>query len=310
MPELPEVETVVRTLNKHVIGRTITAVWFDWPKLVKDPLKQSRLVVSKKAVLDFRKNIIGKKIVRAERVAKNILIYLSSDASGRAEADYVMLVHQKMSGHLLLGRWKLVKGAPVALAPKEMVEDSMNGYIRLILYLENGEMIALSDLRRFAKVLFGPTKIIKTLPELLTLGPDALDPKLKPVEFSRRVRSSGRAIKTVLLDPGKIAGIGNIYSDDALWHAQISPSKPANQLTDAEAKNLFLAVRRVLRKAVRLRGTTIGDFRDPYGQPGGYAKERVAYHRHGEACGRCGVLMVRQKIGGRSAHFCPKCQKL
>ncbi len=222
-----------------------------------------------------------------------------------------MLIHQKMSGHLLLGKWRIdKKGAPVALEPKEMIEDSMNGYIRLILYLDNGQMIALSDLRRFAKVLFGSREMILGLPEILSLGPDALSPKLTAAEFGRRLKSSSRAVKTVLLDPHKVAGIGNIYSDEALWHARIHPVRKASSLTDKEVSSLFLSARKVLRKAVDLQGTTRGDFRDPYGRPGGYGDERVAYYRHGEPCQRCSSEMARQMVNGRSAHFCPVCQTL
>ena len=112
------------------------------------------------------------------------------------------------------------------------------------------------------------------------------------------------------MDQEIISGIGNIYSDEILWLAEINPFKPADKLSGKELKNIWNAMRKILFKALRLRGTSISDYRDTAGKAGGYGKVRLVYQREGEKCSRCGTKIIRKKIAGRSAHFCPKCQKL
>ncbi len=300
MPELPEVETVVRDLRDRLTGRVIVGVWFDWPKMIKDPLNQSRLHISESAVTKFQKDIIGEKIIGARRKGKNILIDLTRDK--------LLLVHQKMTGHFLIGKWEIVGGRAVALEPREIIEDSYNGYVHLILYLDNGQMLGLSDVRKFAKVLLGPCEQIESLPELAELGPDALDPKLTEEIFADIITHEHRPIKQVLMDPYVLAGIGNIYSDDILWRAHVHPSRPANKLKTDELSAIYEAMRAVLSKAVELRGTSTSDFRDPSGKEGGYTGHRLVYQREDEPCQRCATPIKRITVGGRSAHFCPKCQ--
>ena len=301
MPELPEVETVVRDLRKKIVGHKIERVWTDWPKLIKDLEKQDRINVSEKAVAHFTREVIGKKIERVERRAKNILIYLSD--------DHLILVHQKMTGHFLVGRWEIEKDKAVPVSPKEIVDDPYNRHVHLILYLSGGKQLGLSDVRKFAKVLFGTRSQIENLPELKELGLDALSPALGLVQFARIVLAHRRKIKQVLMDPKVIAGIGNIYSDDILWRARVHPARPANSLTSKEVKDVYKAMREVLTKAVKLRGTSTSDFRDTAGKEGGYTEHRLVYQRKGQPCVRCKALIERMVVGGRSAHFCSNCQK-
>ncbi len=307
MPELPEVQTVVNDLNHKVVGRRIVGVWSDWPKGIKDPLDQWR--ARKHAhVKEFEKAIRGSKIINVERRGKNILIYLSGDK--------LLLIHQKMTGHMLVGKWSVkcqvsgVRCQVIPLEPKAAVEDPYNKYIHLIFYLDNGKMLALSDLRKFAKAILGRTKEVENLPELVNLGSDALSPNLTVAEFMSLIRGEKRKIKQVLMDQQVIAGIGNIYSDDILWKAKVHPFKSANKLKDQELKAIYKAMREILKKAVKLRGTSTSDFRDTAGEPGAYTDERLVYQREGDSCQRCGTQIKRIKLGGRSAHYCPKCQKL
>lgn len=300
MPELPEVETVVRDLNRKVKGRTITGVWFDWPKLIKHPSAPASRTVHKTAPWDFEKFVKGEKIRGAKRVGKNILVSLSGGK--------MLLVHQKMTGHLLVGKWRISGTKVIPLEPKEMIEDSYNGYIHLILYLDNGQMLALSDLRKFAKVIAGTASEIEGLQELVRLGPDALSPKLSPAIFSGIIHNERRAIKQVLLDPEMVAGIGNIYSDDILYRAKVHPLTKANRLQPEKLKDIYEAMREILTKAVRLRGTSTSDFRDTSGKEGAYTGHRLVYQREDEPCSRCRTAIKRIKVGGRSAHYCPKCQ--
>lgn len=302
MPELPEVATVVSDLEKKIVGETIALVWTDWPKMIKDPKAQSKHRVSQKAVRVFMAELPGKKVLSVDRVAKNIVINLSG--------GHTMLVHQKMTGHLLVGKWEVVKNKVRPISPPEVVTDPYNGYIHLLLTFRSGKMLGLSDVRKFAKVLFGPREVIAALPELLELGPDALSPDLRLKEFTTIIQSQRRVIKTTLLDPRVLAGIGNIYSDEMLFQARIHPMRRANSLSKEECARLFKAMSQILKKAVRLRGTSTTDFRDTAGKRGGYTDKRLVYGKDKLPCPRCKVKIKRIMIGGRSARFCPECQVL
>ena len=300
MPELPEVETIVKGLKQKVKNRKITDFWTDWPKY-----------------RPIRRHVVGKKILDVERRGKNILFNLSD--------HHLLLIHQKMSGHLLVGKWKSVKGIWVSIIPGPLLEDRNNQYIRLIFFLNNGKMLALSDLRRFAKVLCGSKDVILNLPGIKDLGPEALSLSEKEfIElFSARgavpAKSGGQGsafggkkkkgiLKSVLMNQNFIAGIGNIYSDEIVWLAKIHPQKRIEKLTLKNLKGLYRAMRKILLKALKLNGASVDDYRTVSGERGRYDLVRYVYQREDEPCQRCGTLIKRIKIGGRSAHFCPKCQ--
>lgn len=306
MPELPEVQTIVDDLNRKVAGRTITGVWFNWPKMLKDPLDQRRDRISHSHVKVFSKIIINKKILKVRRRAKNILVYLNG--------DLLMLIHLKMTGHLLVGKWKIKgkagKETAVPIEPKEVVEDPYNQYVHVIFYLDDKKMLGFSDVRKFGKIVLGTTAQIENLPELTNLGPEPLDKSFTVKKMTEALRHGrGKKIKQVLTDPNVIAGIGNIYSDDILWQAKIHPLRKADSLSEKELKELYKAMRSILAKAVSLRGTSFSDFRDTSGKEGYYSGHRLVYQREDEPCRRCGTKIQRIVLGGRSAHFCPKCQK-
>ncbi|TSD02417.1 MAG: hypothetical protein Athens071426_501 [Parcubacteria group bacterium Athens0714_26] len=291
MPELPEVQTTVNDLSRKIIGRRIIGVWSDWSKALKGFSFDG-----------FKKTVKNKKILSIKRRAKNILIYLSD--------DFLMLIHQKMTGHLLVGRWEIDGKKIIPLGPKEAVSDPYNRFIHLIFYLDSGEMLALSDARKFAKVLLDKKDKIENLPELKNLGPEPLGKNFTFDKFVKLINSEKRKIKQVLMDPEVIAGIGNIYSDEILWQSRIHPFKPANKLFKRELKKIYLAMQSILFKALKLRGTSISDYRDTAGKKGKYSDVRLVYRREGQPCPRCDGKIVRVKMGGRSAHYCPVCQKL
>jgi len=294
MPELPEVQTIVDDLNKKIIGRKIVGLWFDAPKLIKKPKAKG-----------LEKQIKGLKIVKVERRGKNILIHLT-DA-------YVILIHQKMTGHLLVGRWSPPAGGEknkVKSLIKGVMEEKVNNYIHVIFYLDNDMQLALSDLRKFAKIVFGSEEEIKSLPELEKLGIDALDENLTFKKFSALIATKNKSIKEVLMDQDIISGIGNIYSDEILWMAKIHPLAPAKSLNAAQVKIIYLSIKKNLSKAIRLRGSSVSDYRDTSGNPGFYATDRYVYGKENKPCPRCKNLIKRIKIKARSPNYCLVCQKL
>ena len=291
MPELPEVQTIVDYLKKKIIGLKITNTWTDWPKT----LKQAG------GINNFRKHTKDKKILSIRRRAK----YVVMDIEGKK----TVFIHQKISGHLLYGKWKIKNGAWVSRISGPLKEDRQNGYIRFVLFLNNGYQLALSDLRRFGKVILVDDDKIKDLKEISDLGPEPLEINLKKFEdlFAKK---KGR-IKQILMDPTFIVGIGNIYADEILWSSGLHPLSRVENLNKKDLRNLYVHTVRILKKAIKYQGSSIDDYRIPSGEKGRFQNLQNAYQLTGEKCKkRDGGIMERMKFGGRSSHFCPKHQIL
>ena len=287
MPELPEVETTVRGLNKKVLGRTFLNVWTDFGNIIKKP----------KSFEQFKKEIKGKKIKKVWRKGKNIIFELSENSS--------LLIHQKLTGHLLYGTWNMEDGTWEPETPGPL-KEKINRYIHLMFYLDGGKMLALSDLRKFAKIELARTEEIQE--ELKALGPDPLRIDFK--EFKKRFTAKKGKIKQVLMNQEVISGVGNVYSDEALFEAKVHPFKEISKLKENDLKRIFQALKKVLKKAIKAGGESFSDFRDLEGKKGGFDPFIKVYRREGENCLRCGTVIKRLKLAGRSAHFCPKCQTL
>lgn len=315
MPELPEVETIRRGLNRDLRGRKITSMWTDWPKYFS-AIAGEKL---QKGEAAFRRHVIGKKITGVTRRGKNILIRLKE----KNGADHLLLVHQKMSGHLMTGRWLKAKGEKdyknlpeewigqrwVPVAKKGSPADPKNRFIRVVFFLDGGKMLALSDLRRFAKLVCGPREFVLNLPELKKLGPEPLERAFTYKKFLEIVNKKRGRVKQVLLDQSFVSGVGNIYADEILWFSRLHPLRRIELLKDTEKKILYRAIKFILKRGLRYRGTSIDDYRDAQGRRGRYDLVRYVYQKEAEPCRRCGAKILRVKIAGRSAHFCPKCQK-
>lgn len=304
MPELPEVETTVKGLNKKVLNKTFVNVWSDWKKMVR--LRSNfgvtvGQVESAKNFEVFKKEIKSKKIKKVWRRAKNVIFELSG--------GYSLLVHMKMTGHLMVAKWKEEKGkwTPVKKGP---LEEKINGFLHVIWFLDNGQMIALSDLRKFAKVELWKTDEFLQSKEFLGWGPEPLEKGFTLAKFKEVLKNKKGKIKQVLMVPEVITGIGNIYSSEALWWAKIHPEKSASKLTDKELKLLYEAVKKVLIKGIELGGESFADYRNIEGEKGHFDDERKVYKREKQPCKRCSTLIVRKKFGGRSAFYCPTCQQL
>jgi formamidopyrimidine-DNA glycosylase len=289
MPELPEVETTVSGLKTKVLNRTFVDVWSDWEKIVKKP----------KDFKQFEKEIKNKKIKKIWRRAKNIIFDLSD--------GYSLLVHQKMTGHLLVGNWKLEIGnwVPTESGP---LNDPYNRFLHLIFFFDNGKMMALSDARKFAKVELQKTDELLNSKGFKNLGPEPLEKSFTLDKFKEILANKKGKIKQVLMNPEIIAGIGNIYSSEILWQTKIHPEKNVAKLDEKELKLLYDAIKKVLSLGIKLGGESFSDYRKPDGSKGDFDTERKAYKREGQKCIRCGTKIKRIKFGGRSAFFCPNCQ--
>ena len=291
MPELPEVETTVRDLNKKVLGRTFIDIWTDFENIIKKP----------KSFEEFKNQIKGRKIRRIWRRGKNILLDLSGDKA--------LLIHQKLTGHLLLGQWVKKKGGWQVKTPGSLAEDLRNRFLHLMFWLDDGKMLALSDLRKFAKVELLDQEELKK--ELSSFGPEPLEKSFTFEKFKEALSKKKKGkIKQILMDQEIIAGIGNIYSDEILWTAQIHPFKEVSNLSEAKLKKIYMAIKKILPLAIELKGESFSDFRRLSGEKGYFDKARKVYRRAGEKCSRCGTIIKKGKIAGRSTHFCPKCQKI
>lgn len=282
MPELPEVKTTASELNRRIKGRQIIGVWLDWQKM-KDINKTK-----------------GRKIKEVSQKGKNIFIHFKDGNT--------LLVHMKMTGHLLVGKWEIKNKKVIPISPKEL-KEKINGYVHFILELNNGQMLGFSDLRKFGKVVFGKREKIENLSELKKLGPEANATSFK--QFSENIKKRKKTIYQVLMDQTVVSGIGNIYASEILFKAKVHPFKSANKLTEDELKKLHKATKYILDKALKARGTSTADYRDTFGKKGRYGDMRLIYQKEGESCpNKCGGKIIREKKGGRSAFFCNHCQKL
>lgn len=277
MPELPEVETMASDLRGEVLGRVIKDAQIFVPALIKYP-----------SAAKFRKEIRDAKILNVFRRAK----YLRFILSGERE----LIVHPKMTGHFLIIK-------KIKETPKEL--ESLK-YTRVRFYLDDKSELCFSDLRKFGTLRLLSKKQAEVF--FAEMGPEPLS--LKVDKFVSLISGQRRRIKQVLMDPSIIVGIGNIYSDEALFLAGIHPETPANRIFKPRLVKLYSVIKKVLQKGVKLRGSSINSYLDLRGEEGGYQKVRRVYGREGEACGKCGAKIARKMIAGRSAHFCPKCQQL
>jgi len=218
---------------------------------------------------------------------------------------------------LLYGKWIPNKSKEetaqkwIAQQKGPLKDDPQNRFIRFILFLSSGKMLALSDLRRFAKILLVNTKEVENLKEIKKLGPEPLGKSFTFKVFKEILKNKKGKIKTVLMDQKTISGIGNIYSDEILWYAGIHPAKKVEDLKEKELKSIFNTIKKVLPLAVKFKGDSIQDYRRLSGEKGRYQYVQKVYQMTGKKCAKKdGGIIKKIKIGGRSAHFCPVHQKL
>lgn len=281
MPELPEVETVRRGIAPHVRGKHIVKV-----TIPPDP-RGVRTLRRVSSVPGFRKQLAGREIKRVARRGKYLLFELDSGDT--------LILHLGMSGRLLKRRRKYPP----------------DPFTRIVFLLEGDLELRLADPRKFGEAYLLSAERGETRVNPHRLGIEPLDRGFTADWLFSRLAGSSRAIKTALLDQGLIAGIGNIYSDEILFASRIRPDRPASSLNRSEVERIVLHTRRILKKAIEKRGTTAGDgtYRDSRNRMGSYQNELSVYALDGKPCPRCRREIDSRTIGGRTAHFCPSCQK-
>jgi formamidopyrimidine-DNA glycosylase len=281
MPELPEVETVVRGLQKSVLGRKILSVWIGKSDFIDNPAEFTRLS--------------GQKIAAIERFGKFMLLRLANgeDAAAAALNDAAnqtasLLVHLGMTGQL----------APSA------AEIPFDKHTHVSFTLDDGRELRYTDPRRFGRMAYLTAELLAK--EVAGAGAEPLE--VSAAEFVERVRSRNSRIKALLLDQSVFRGVGNIYADESLWRAKIHPARVGAKLSVKEAETLRRVLQEILNRAIVMRGSSISDFLDANGEPGEYQRHHRAYGREGKPCYRCRTPIRRVIVAGRSSYFCPKCQ--
>jgi formamidopyrimidine-DNA glycosylase len=270
MPELPEVEMVVRGLREPLVGRTITSMWHDWDNTLRGM-----------PPTDFAARIAGQKIESITRRAKYIVMLLRDD---------ILMVHLKMTGRLYVA-----DAAAIHEADK---------WVHVKFGLDNGQELRFSDSRKFGRVY------LTTSVEAVTgdLGPEPLEDVFTETVFRERLTGRGKVIKGLLLDQTFVAGTGNIYADEALHRAKIHPLRKSDTLTETEIAALYTSLRAALAAGINYEGASINWYRKPDGSEGKSQEHFFVYGRAGEPCHTCGALIEKIRVAQRGTHFCPVCQ--
>jgi formamidopyrimidine-DNA glycosylase len=294
MPELPEVETVARDLQRWVAGATIQDAEVRWERTIRHPQPAER----------FAAELQGATISRVGRRAKSVLLHL--------EDGRVMTVALRMTGALIV-------------APPGTPDDR---YARVVFRLADGRELRYRDVRKFGRIGLwdrggvprprrGKKRRVAERREPYRVGdvfarhgPEPLARSFSSARLAARLKGRSARLKALLLDQTFIAGVGNIYADEALWRARLHPLRAADTLTPEEVRRLHRAIRAVLQQGIENRGASFTDYVGADGEPGENAERLSVYRRTGQPCLRCGRPISRIVVGQRSTHFCPRCQKL
>lgn len=286
MPELPEVETVKRGLEKLVVGKEITKVTFDWPKGFPN---------SKTDVDAF---LIGSTITNIKRRAKVLIIELST--------NYSLVIHLKMTGQLVfIGDERFGAGHP---------NDSLIGKLpdkstRVIFSFKDDTTLYFNDQRKFGWVRLLPTIEVPNINFMKKLGPEPLTDSFTSPVFIKQIRKrNGSMIKAALLDQSVLAGIGNIYADESLWSAKIHPLTRVKNVSDKQLRLLLKEIKAILALSIEKGGSSDRNYVNAEGKKGSYISFANVFRREGKPCKRCGSVIEKSRVAGRGTHTCPRCQ--
>lgn len=288
MPELPEVEIITCGLRERIVGRTIKSVEVRLPKIFQGSID----------------NVLGAKIEKIERRAKMVLIHLSN--------DYAMLIHLKMTGQLVFDQKEGDKSGRTAGGhpSADWVADLPSKFTHVIFHFVDGGVLYFNDLRRFGYIKIYKKSEIDKIKTLADLGPEPFSNNLTPEYlmsiFAKRPKIK---IKQILLDQTVISGVGNIYADESLYCAKISPLRLAKDVKRTEMLKLIGCIKAVLEKSLKYGGSSENTYVNVEGRQGQMQNHFHVYRKTGQKCPRCGGIIKRVVVGGRGTHFCPECQK-
>lgn len=288
MPELPEVETVRLGLARLLPRRQVKAVDFDWPKSFPN------------APADVQQFVVGAKVLTVKRRAKVLLIELST--------NYSLVIHLKMTGQLVFrsSSEKFGAGHPNQSLVGRLPDKST----RVTLDFTDGSQLFFNDQRKFGWMRLIPTPEVMNLDFFLKVGPEPLSADFTwQVMRDRMLRRQNSNVKAVLLDQTVLAGVGNIYADESLWGAKIHPATLVKQLSSAQFHKLYDELVFVLKLAIEKGGSTDKNYVNAEGKKGSYMSFARVFRCEGQACPRCGHIIVKTRVAGRGTHTCPHCQK-
>ncbi|MCA5012989.1 MULTISPECIES: DNA-formamidopyrimidine glycosylase [unclassified Enterococcus] len=274
MPELPEVETVRKGLEKLVIGKTIQEVTILWPRIIEAPEAEI-----------FALKLVGQRLEKMERRGKYLLFKFT---------DYDMISHLRMEG-----KYETHDSA-----------DAVDKHTHVIFKFTDGTELRYLDVRKFGRMTLVEKDQGINYKSILALGPEPVPTEFKLKSFREGLKKHHKAIKPLLLDQRLVTGLGNIYVDEALWEAQIHPEQPADSLNGKEVSQLYYAIIDVLGRAVEAGGTTIRSYLNALGEAGTFQVSLNVYGQTNQPCPRCGTPIKKIKVAQRGTHFCPKCQTL
>ncbi len=289
MPELPEVETIRRGLDKLIIGKQVSAVDFDTPKSFPNSPE------------DVKKFLINSTIEGISRRGKALIIQLNS--------GYSLIIHLRMTGQLVYddGETHFGAGHPNDSLISRLPDKST----RVTLAFSDGGQLFFNDQRKFGWMRLYPSSIIDEIDFFRRLGPEPLAAEFNWLELRKRLMRRPRSvIKAALLDQSVIAGVGNIYADESLWEAKIHPSTAVSELSAKDFKNLHDALIKVLNLSLEYGGSTDRNYVNAEGRRGSYLEFASVFRRENQPCPRCGTTILKIRVAGRGTHYCPHCQKL
>ena len=274
MPELPEVETVAADLRPHLVGKTIVRVELRFPTIVRHP-----------EPFLFEGGIAGRRIEALTRRGKYILFHL--------DGGELLVVHLGMTGQL-----RYVKP-----------EEPLLNHTHAILGLDDRHELRYTDVRRFGRILLGTEEELVANGKLPRLGPEPIDPEFSAADLYRRLHRRRAPLKALLLDQAVVAGVGNIYADEACFRARVRPDRRADSLSRPAVARLREALDASLRQAIANRGSSVDDYRDAWGAKGAQQERLQVYGRAGEPCFTCGRPLASVRLAGRTTVFCRRCQR-
>lgn len=290
MPELPEVETVRRGLERLVVGRRIDRVEVVEPKSF--PVESGTWAQAVDA------HVVGARVVAARRRGKVLILDLDNDRS--------LVGHLKMTGQMVVrGPEDWGAGHPTDSLLARLPDRST----RIELALDDGSRLFFNDQRKFGWITVVPTPAVEAMPFIARLGPEPFDPADFP-EFARRIaRRTRTSVKAAILDQEVLAGVGNIYADESLWATGLHPARRVADVTDHQLRALYTAAAEVMTLSIDLGGSTDRTYVDAEGNKGSYLGFAHVFRREGQPCSRCGTLIRKTKVAGRGTHYCPTCQQ-